>query len=193
MSESPFALCYRRGISNPRRRDRLRDARGGPGPRPRGPRAPKSIYPRVPGTAFFAGPASTTPRPLAPACFVKAIRRRGRRRRTRNSMEPPVPRRALVQKVPGGTSATSACRTASVATAPMRRPRRRPPVTYTRRDGAAQGWNASAPPTLIVARHVVRTEHRRVELVLDGKERVHHRRRGRNTVEDKCYALSGRR
>ena len=96
----------------------------------------------------------------------------GGRRRTRNSMEPPVPRRALVQKVPGGTSATSACRTASVATAPMRRPRRRPPVTYTRRDGAAQGWNASAPPTLIVARHVVRTEHRRVELVLDGKERV---------------------
>ena len=78
LSESPFALCYRRRISNPRRRDRLRDARGGPGPRPRGPRAPKSIYQRVPGTAFFAGPASTTPRPLAPARFVKAIRRRGR-------------------------------------------------------------------------------------------------------------------
>ena len=44
LSESPFALCYRRRISNPRRRDRLRNARGGPGPRPRGPRAPKSIY-----------------------------------------------------------------------------------------------------------------------------------------------------
>ena len=145
------------------------------------------------GTTFSTVPASTTPWPLAPARFVKAIRRRGRRRRTRNSMEPPVPRRALVEKVPGGTSATSACRTASVATAPMRRPRRRPPVTYTRRDGAAQGWNASAPLTLTVARHVVRAEHRRVELVLDGKERVHHRRRGRNTVEDKCYALSGRR